>query len=136
MLNEIKNIRITNQNLKQFGFLIGSVLICISLYLLYESNHHLRFYLFAVGIGLLIVAYIVPTILKPFYIPWMVLANILGWFMSRLILSLLFFFIFTPIGLVGRIIGYSFIELKWNKDKKTYWNYRNDQIKEDHLNQF
>ena len=49
--------------------------------------------------------------------------------MTRLILSLLFYIIFTSIGLTLRIFGKQFLELKWDKSNETYWNFRNN----DHL---
>ena len=44
--------------------------------------------------------------------------------MTRVILSLLFYAIMTPIGIIPRLFGKQFIELKWNKIESTYWNYR------------
>ena len=42
----------------------------------------------------------------------MTFAVILGWFMTRLILSILFYIIITPIGLIARIIGKDFLNTK------------------------
>ena len=53
----------------------------------------------------------------------MLLANILSWVMSRVILSILYYIVITPIGLIARIFRKQFIELKWDKSKDSYWNY-------------
>ena len=136
MLEELKNIKINKQNLKQFGLLFGTIFLCIGIYLLFILNKQVYPYFIVTGVLLFIIAFTVPTILKSFYFPWMVFATILGWFMSRLILSLLFYLVFFPIGFFGRIFGYGFIELKWNKDSKSYWNQRTEQIENDHENQY
>ena len=60
-----------------------------------------------IGLGL-----VVPVMLKPLYFVWMTFAAILGWVMTRVILSIVFYLIITPIGLVTRIIGEDFLALK------------------------
>ena len=136
MFNELKNIIINKQNLKQFGLLFGTIFFCIGIYLLFIQKTQVYPYFIIIGFLLYIIAFTIPTILKFFYFLWMAFSIILGWFMSRLILSLLFYMLFLPIGFFGRIFGYQFIELKWNKDSKSYWNERTEQIENDHENQF
>src|SRR5208283_2602139 len=46
-----------------------------------------------------------PQTLRPIYVAWMVLAFPIGWTISQIILALLFYGLFTPIGLIFRIIG-------------------------------
>ena len=79
-----------------------------------------------------------PKILKPIYIIWMVFANIMSWIMTRIILGILFFLVFTPMGLVSKIIGKEFVSLKWKIDKPTYWNYivADDKTKRNYEQQF
>ena len=67
----------------------------------------------------------------------MVFANMLSWFMSRLILSILFYIIITPIGLIARLFNKQFIELKWDKSLESYWNYLPKKVeKESYEQQF
>ena len=57
---------------------------------------------------------------------------ILGWIMTRLILSLLFYVVFTPIRLIPRFFGKQFLELRWDKSKESYWNFRtNEHLKKE-----
>ena len=58
---------------------------------------------------------------------WMIFAVILGWFMTKVILSLLFYLIITPIGLFLRIIGKDLLNLEEKKQQKSYWNMRNSE---------
>mgnify|MGYP003330419467 CR=1 FL=1 len=76
-----------------------------------------------IGLGL-----IIPIILKPIYIVWMVFAVVLGWFMTRVILSLLFYVIITPIGLIMRAFGKDFLDIKKQALKGSYWNQRDSNF--------
>lgn len=136
MLDELKNIKTTKQNLKQFGLLFGAISLFVGIYLLFIQDKQAYPYFLVTGVLLFIITFTIPTILKPFYFLWMVFAAILGWVMSRLILSILYYLVFTPIGLIGRIFGFRFIEIKWDEDSESYWNSRSDHIKNDHINQF
>ncbi|MDO8414269.1 MAG: SxtJ family membrane protein [Gallionellaceae bacterium] len=48
---------------------------------------------------------LLPATLRPVYNVWMRLANVLGWINTRIILSLVFFVVFFPFGLIMRILG-------------------------------
>ena len=67
-----------------------------------------------------------PAGLKPVYRVWMTLAIILGFFVSRLLLSVIFYFVVTPIGLMMRMIGKDLLDLKL-KDRDSYWHVRDDE---------
>ena len=119
----ISEIKTTKKEIRNFGILIGSILLIIGAILLWKNNINYPIFM-TIGIVLLVSGLVIPIILKPIYFLWMVFASILGWIMTRAILSLLFFIILTPIGLVPRLFGKQFLELKWKKSKNSYWNYR------------
>mgnify|MGYP001282789255 CR=1 FL=1 len=123
MLNEIKNIKSEKSDLRKFGITIGIILLIIAVYLFWKENESFQIFLIT-GIVLSLLGVAIPVILKPIYWVWMIFATILGWVMTRVILCLLFYLILTPIGLISRMFGKHFLELKWNKDDKTFWNYR------------
>ena len=126
MLEEIKNIKSEKCNLRNFGIIVGIILLIISGFLFWKEKESFQIFL-TIGIALLLTAIAKPPFLKPFYWIWMIFAIILGWFMTRVILSLLFFLIFTSIGLTSRLLGKKFLELRWDKSKETYWNFRSDE---------
>ena len=123
MLEEIKNIKSKKGDLRNFGITIGLILITISVLLLWKEKHSYEIFI-VVGTLLCLIGFILPIILKPFFIVWMTFAIILGWFMTRLILSLVFYGIMTPIGVLSRIFGKKFLKVKFYKTNNTYWNYR------------
>ncbi|NND69354.1 MAG: sxtJ [Halioglobus sp.] len=54
---------------------------------------------------LVLMALLVPKALGPVYIVWMKFANVLGWVNTRIILGLIFYVIFMPVGLVVRALS-------------------------------
>ena len=123
MLEEIKNIKSEKSDLRKFGITIGIILLIIAGFLFWKEKESFQI-LLTFGVTLCILGIAIPFILKPIYWVWMIFATILGWIMTRVILSLLFYIIFTPIGLIPRFFGKQFLELKWDKSKESYWNYR------------
>jgi len=123
MFGEIKNIKSEKNEIRNFGFIIGIVLLIVSGILFWKEKEAFQVFL-AISVILFFTAFTLTSVLKPFYWIWMIFAIILGWFMTRLILSLLFYFLFTSIGLIFRLFGKQFLELRWNKEKESYWNFR------------
>jgi len=60
-------------------------------------------------------------LLKPLYDLWMKFAAVLAWINTRLILILMFYLVFTPIGLIMRLFGSAQLGLRIEKDKRSYW---------------
>ena len=131
MFEEIKNIKSEKRDLRNFGITIGIILLIISGFLFWKEKESFQIFL-TIGITFLLTAVAIPVILKPVYWIWMIFAVVLGWFMTRLILSLLFYIIFTSIGLTLRLFGKQFLELRWDNSKESYWNFRtNEHLKKE-----
>ena len=62
---------------------------------------------------------IAPASLNKVYYLWMSFGLVLGWFSSRIILGILFYCVFTPMGIVMRIRGYDPMQQK-PKDCSSY----------------
>jgi len=129
MFEEIKNIKSEKSDLRNFGIIVGIILLIISGYLFWKEKESFQIFL-AIGITLFLTSITIPVILKPVYLIWMIFATILGWTMTRVILSLLFYFIITPIGLTLRFFGKQFLELRRDKSKESYWNFRTSEHKQ------
>ena len=136
MIEEIKNIPNSNKDIRSFGITIGIILFIISGLLMYynKESYQIIGIIASTFIGL---GFITPIILKPIYFAWMVFAAILGWVMTRVILSLVFYLIITPISLITRLIGEDFLSLK-NIESDSYWNYRDHskELNQDYEKQF
>ena len=123
MLEEIKNIKSDKSALRTFGITVGLILMIIAGFLFWKGKE-IFYIFFTLGVALCFLGFTIPYFLKPIYWIWMIFATILGWVMTRVILSLLFYVILTPIGLIARLFGKQFVELRWDKSQESYWNYR------------
>ena len=136
MIEEIKNIPNSNKDIKSFGIVIGIILFIISGLLMYYNKESYQIIAIIastfIGLGL-----IFPIFLKPIYFVWMIFAAILGWVMTRVILSVVFYLIMTPISLITKLLGEDFLNLK-KIESDSYWNYRNssEELNQDYEKQF
>jgi hypothetical protein len=62
-----------------------------------------------------------PATLRPAYKLWMKFAAVLAWINTRVILSLTFYLVFTPVGLIMKLFGKDIIKEKWDPKATTYW---------------
>jgi polyferredoxin len=78
---------------------------------------------------LLIVTMAWPKAFRPLAGLWFGLAHVLGTFMSKVILSVLFFGLVTPIGLIRRLMGADSLQLrKWKQGQDSVFQVRADLI--------
>ena len=63
-----------------------------------------------------------PQTLRPIYVAWMVLAFPIGWTVSQAILALMFYGLFTPIGLIFRVIGRDPLHRARAPGLESYWS--------------
>ena len=134
---QIKNISTDKSDIQKFGYTIGTILLIVAVFLFFKGKESFQ-YLIIISSFFFCFGLISPIILKPLYIIWMVFAVILGWFMTRLILIILFYFILTPIGLVGKLFGQNFLGNNFNSSAKSYWNLidSKSEINQDYEKQF
>ncbi len=121
--NEIKYLPQTKKDIKKFGITVGIFLIVVSLIIWYFDYSSFIYFSLA-GFFLLIAGIFFYRSLKRVYKVWMTIALILGWFMTRLILTIIFYFVVTPIGLLARVSGKRFLQLLYKEDKESYWQKR------------
>ncbi len=108
-------------SLKQFGMIMGFAFLCLSGIIFWKEK---QFSNPALSLVLLffIPALAAPLFLKPIYILWMRLAFVLSWVNTRIILSLIFYLVFAPVGLLLRLLRKDLLDRRFQKDKQTYWS--------------
>jgi hypothetical protein len=117
---EIKQLKTGRPELRKFGLLVGGVLVVVGLTLLARSKPHVAAFL-APGVALVALGLLFPKALKPVYLVWMSLALVLGLVVSHVVLTLFFYLVITPIGLVARCAGKDFLRRKLEPRAPTYW---------------
>ena len=120
---EFKHIKESKKDRRKFVLTVGGVIVIISVLLFYFEKSSAIYFAF-IGTFLVLAGLIYPRILKPLNKVWMGLAITLGFIMSRVILTILFYLVLTPISFIARIFGKKFMILKYDKSAKTYWEKR------------
>ncbi len=109
----------------------GMALTLIVLLVAYFGND-IRF--LGLGIVLMIVNMSFPIVFKPFARIWFGLSHLIGALMSRLILSLIFFLMVMPVGLVRRLMGKDSLNLRrWKKDRESVYMKRDITFAKDNI---
>lgn len=120
IVEEIKSIKSGKSDLRQFGITMGIVLILFGgLFLWLDKDYYI--YLFIIAAAFIIIGLAVPFILKPIHKVWITISIILGWIMTRVILSVLFYLVVTPTRCLARLFGKQFLDLKIDKNVSSYW---------------
>ena len=112
---------ITKNEIRNFGIAIGLILLLIGTIFYWKAK--ISYHIFMIlGFVFLALSIIIPNILKPIYFLWMIIAKVSEWLMTRMILSLLFYIVITPISLIAKLFGNYFLDLEWNRINGSYWN--------------
>ena len=117
---EIKELKTGIRELRNFGLLVGAVLVALGLLFLLRGKARYPYFL-APGVLLLVLGAVFPRGLRYAYVAWMCLAIVLGFVVSTVILTLFFVLVITPIGLTARLLGKDFLRLKLDRRESTYW---------------
>ncbi len=123
MLEDIRNIKSGKKEIREFGLTIGTILVILGLVALWRGKEIVPYFLTA-GILLGVFGLIFPRALKPLQKIWMTFSLVVGFFMSRVIISILFFAVLTPIGLIMRLLGKDILDQKQDKSRESYWQDR------------
>ena len=104
---------------KKFGILFFIVFLIISLWPLL-NNGQVRYWSLIISSIFLVSAFLFPKPLKPLNKVWIKFGETLGRIIAPIVMSLVFFIVLTPIGIILKIFGNDVLRLKSSK-KKTYW---------------
>jgi len=120
ILDEIKSIKGTKPELRKFGLTIGIFLLLIAGILFWKQRPSFSYFAY-IGGGLALLGLIAPILLKPIYKVWMSFAVVMGFVMTRVILTVLYFGMFTPISLLTKLLGKDLLDQRLDKNATTYW---------------
>jgi len=110
---------VTTDQSKDTG--MAMVLVCLLIGFLGEKA-----FFYKISIPILIITMIRPSLFRPLAKIWIGLSFLLGAVVSRIVLSIIFFFIVTPIGVLRRFAGIDTLQLKkWKKDSSSVFMIRN-----------
>lgn len=120
LLAEIKSIKGTKPELRKFGLTIGIFLLVIAGFLFWKQRPSFPYFAY-IGGGFALLGLTAPIILKPIYKVWMSFAVVMGFVMTRVILTVLYFGMFTPIALLTKLLGKDLLDQRLDKNAASYW---------------
>ena len=109
----------TDRQLRQFGVI--SLLALPFLGWLWGASLTLIAWLAAAGAALLLAGLVAPRTLKPIYLAVSLIAIPIGMVIGELVLLLIYFAVFLPIGLVFRLMKRDRLQLRIDRQATTYW---------------
>ncbi len=113
----------TNRDLTILALLFLIFPAIIGLYLLYFKGSPAGYTWITIGVILALFRLIKP-VFRMIYRAWIGISITIGYFVSRLILSLIFFLLILPTGLIFRLIGKDPMERKIDPRVTSYWQQR------------
>lgn len=120
ILDDLKKLNTQPSDLRKFGLLVGGVFVLLAA-LLWWRDKPADVYFAGAGAFLIALGVICPRGLKWIYLGWMFLALILGHVVSTILLTLLYYLVISPIGLLARIAGKDFLSCRVTRETSTYW---------------
>lgn len=112
---------IKTKDLRGFGLIVGVILAGVFGLLLPYWKHRTIYEIpLYIGSALIVLAIVLPVVLKYPYILWMKIGAILGWINTRIILGAVFFVLFTPLALFFKLFGKDFLQRKLDSSLPSY----------------
>jgi hypothetical protein len=113
-------MEIENKQFRTFGLMLGGVFAVIGLWPALFRAADSRLWALALAGLLLVLALAVPRGLEPIHRVWMVVGYALGWINTRILLSLIFYALFTPLGKIRCLLGADPMQRKFKPGVDTY----------------
>ena len=118
--------KINKSSNRSFGIVFFIVFLLISFYP-FLNQEKIKLWALIISFIFLILGIMNSKILTPFNEIWIKLGIFLGKIISPIIMGLIFFLVVTPTGIFMRILGKDLLNLKFERDKKSYWLEKTDQ---------
>ena len=80
-----------------------------------------RLWALALAAAFGVLALVVPRALHPLNVAWMKLALMMQKIVQPVVLGILFYGFFTPLGLIMKAMGKATLPLNWDQGAATYW---------------
>lgn len=111
---------VTRSSEKSFGVVMAAVFGIVGTYP-WATGGPIRLWALGVAGVFLLLAFGFPRALAPFNRLWFGLGMLLNRLVSPIVLGAMFFLLFTPFGLVLRLVGTNLLNRRQDPTAKSYW---------------
>jgi len=95
----------TSQELRKFGLIVASLLGLLAVWPALVDGRAFRIWAVTLAGVLAVPALVFPRSLVQIHQGWMKVGHVLGWVNTRIVMGVIFFVLFTPLGLVMGLMG-------------------------------
>jgi hypothetical protein len=108
------------RDLRSFGLIVGGGFTLIGLWPLLWSGLPVRVWALGLAGSLALAALVYPRSLRYPYRAWMFVGHCLGWVNTRILMTLMFYAVFTPTAIFMRLIGRDTMTRRLDPGATTY----------------
>jgi len=113
------------KDLRKFGLVMAGAFAALGAFLWWKGDFTfwpiVSMFFWSLSGFLLLVALALPVILSPFEWIWMRLAHVMGFVMTRVLLTLVYFIAITPLGLIFKVLRKDLLSRKFDRGSRSYW---------------
>jgi len=110
----------TARELRRFGFVMAGAFGVFGVIAVWRDKSW-GVYSLALAGAFFLVGLIFPRLLAPIEAGWMAFARVMSVVMTYVILTLSYYLVITPMGLLMRLLGKDLLELKRKPAQSSYW---------------
>ena len=135
--DEIRQIPVRRKEIRSFGLTFGVMSLLLGGFFYWRHETFMAAW-FIAAVVFPAAGYLLPASLRPFYQLWMIFALCLGWVMTRVILTALYYLVMTPIAMGIKISGKRLLEHGFGEAAATCWipKSKKDANRSDYERQF
>ena len=108
------------KQLRHFGLIVGGIFGVIGLWPMVFRGQGPRFWALALGVTLVVPALVLPRSLTHLHRVWMAVGETLGWINTRILLSVVFYGIVAPMGIIMRRLRRDPMHRRFDPGAETY----------------
>ncbi len=123
---------------REFGLVMAAAFLVVTFFSYWKHRHFGSYILPGLSFAFFFFALVLPRALAPLNAAWTILGRILHRVVSPLVLGVMYFGFFTPLGLLFRLVKKDPLHLKIDRQSTSYWIHREktDQPSQGMSNQF
>lgn len=113
---------------QKFGLVMAAVIVVLGLirYTLHGFAHF-PVWFFVVAGAFAFFGLVLPRALKPVLIVWLKFALVLNWIMTHVLLTIVYWLVIVPMGIIMRVFSEDPLKRKWLAKTDSYWEAPEEQ---------
>ena len=112
--------QVSDKQARKTALIVAAVLALISVWNIYRGRFTVVAVFGGIAVLLTLIGLFVPVAARGFHRLWMGIAGVLGYVNSRILLTILYYLLLTPYGLISRLFGRDPLDRR-GASRETYW---------------